>query len=664
MARRAHSDCALAQLGLGCGVVGLELSFMADTPEKRKRSWAFRIARAVCVLLLLLVTLIYFVYVLPFWGIPFSQSRHGRVPLTPPWALECWLWEDDVNTEAYVKELLEGYAKYDLPVRTILIDSPWSWQYNDFKLDDERYPEADKFFRGLKAQGYRVVFWMTCMVNSQSKDTRMTDSRDFYELACSKNFLAGRGYQVKWWKGKGGFIDYSSPEAMKWWHGLQDQVLDWGLDGWKLDGCDTFFSGKLGKLIVPFNRTHSGWMTTRQYMDHYARDEYHYGLSRNPEFIIMVRALDRPWSHPEGFSPLDAATVTWVGDNRHTWKYKERGIEGAISDILNSARLGYCVIGSDVAGYHGHSNPDDTGPATAALLASWKSKTLAEPQSANTIQKAATVESGHGARDEIAPNIYIRWAEFSAFCGFFLNGGHGERRLWKRTLPELEIVRKFSWLHTELVPYMYSHVVTCHEGGPPLMQPLRDGKFHYLFGDDFLVAPIHEDSSTRTISLPGGQWRYFFDDREVHQGAAQLTREIALDEFPVFVREGAVVPVKVQRAYTGLGDEASAEYMTWLIYPKGTNEFTLFHPESHPKPERTTVKVESGESLKIQFSGKHEPHILRIFTHQKPSAVTLDGKQLPEASAADGAWTYDAPHDRLIIKTRGYAGGNYLISWR
>jgi alpha-D-xyloside xylohydrolase len=130
------------------------------------------------------------------------------------------------------------------------------------------------------------------------------------------------------------------------------------------------------------------------------------------------------------------------------------------------------------------------------------------------------------------------------------------------------------------------------------------------------------------------------------------------------VREGAVVPVKVQRAYTGLGDEASAEYMTWLIYPKGTNEFTLFHPESHPKPERTTVKVESGESLKIQFSGKHEPHILRIFTHQKPSAVTLDGKQLPEVSAADGAWTYDTEHDRLIIKTRDYADGNYLISWR
>ena len=43
----------------------------------------------------------------------------------------------------------------------------------------------------------------------------------------------------------------------------------------------------------------------------------------------------------------------------------------------------------------------------------------------------------------------------------------------ERTQPELEIVRKFSWLHTELVPYMYSHVVACHNDGPPLMRPLR-----------------------------------------------------------------------------------------------------------------------------------------------------------------------------------------------
>src|SRR3974377_1155144 len=101
---------------------------------KKKRGWLWRISMAMLAAILVLVALVYFVYLLPFWGIPFNGSRHGRVALTPPWALECWLWEDDVNNESYVKELLAGYAKYDLPVRTILIDSPWSCRYNDFTV--------------------------------------------------------------------------------------------------------------------------------------------------------------------------------------------------------------------------------------------------------------------------------------------------------------------------------------------------------------------------------------------------------------------------------------------------------------------------------------------------------------------------------------------------
>jgi alpha-glucosidase (family GH31 glycosyl hydrolase) len=621
---------------------------MTTEPAAKKPSVFFRAVRVLAWLGLVGVALLYLVFILPFWGIPFNQSRHGRVPLTPPWALECWLWEDDVNTATYVNELLEGYAKYDLPVRTILIDSPWSYRYNDFKVDEKRYPEPETFFRSLKDRGYRIVLWMTCMVDSCSKDTRVKDSQEFYDEARSRGYLAGDGYQWRWWKGKGGFIDYSNPEAMQWWQGLQKQVMDWGCDGWKLDGCDTFFSGRFWKIPVPFNRTHSGWMTTRQYMDHYARDEYQHGLSRNPEFAILVRALDQR-NHPEGFSPLDAATVTWVGDNNHTWGYEDRGIQGAMTDILGSARLGYCVVGSDVAGYHGRSNPDAVGPATAALLGNW-SKPAAGPA-------AATNQFGTASDNTIAPNIYIRWAEFSTFCGLFLNGGHGERRLWKRSWPELEIIRKFSWMHTELVPYMYSYVVECHNGAPPLMRPQAQGKFHYLFGNELLVAPIYADKLDWTVSLPPGRWRYLFHDQEVVSGPAQVQREFPLDEFPVFVREGAVIPLKVSRPYTGFGDTNSTGFTTWLVYPGGKSQFTLWHPESHPKPESTTLAVDSGASLKLEFSGKHQPHILRIHSQSKPTRVALDGAELPEGDA----WQFDAAHQRLVIKTRDYAQGKYEV---
>ncbi|MEK7719883.1 MAG: hypothetical protein AAB347_09785 [Bacteroidota bacterium] len=37
-------------------------------------------------------------------------------------------------------------------------------------------------------------------------------------------------------------------------------------------------------------------------------------------------------------------------------------------------------------------------------------------------------------------------------CSSISNGT--EIHLWHRTPQELEVIRKFSWLHTELVPYM------------------------------------------------------------------------------------------------------------------------------------------------------------------------------------------------------------------
>ena len=85
-----------------------------------------KILKPVSVILTVLLLFYYFGFELPFRGRPFNKQRHGNPPLTPAWALECWLWEDDSNTSERVDTLLAGYAKYDIPVRTILLDSPWS----------------------------------------------------------------------------------------------------------------------------------------------------------------------------------------------------------------------------------------------------------------------------------------------------------------------------------------------------------------------------------------------------------------------------------------------------------------------------------------------------------------------------------------------------------
>ncbi|MBN2092584.1 glycoside hydrolase family 31 protein [candidate division KSB1 bacterium] len=593
---------------------------------KRYRSF-IRLFKIIILISVTLSIIFYFYIAYPFWGFPLHYFQSGRVPITPAWALECWLWEDDDNTASRVDELLEGYARYDIPVRTIILDSPWSLRYNDFRIDENRYPNPDQWFTKLEAKGYRVVLWMTTMVNSYSKDPAIQNSQEFYEEAKFRGYLAGDGHQVKWWKGKGGFIDYTNPDAMKWWRELQYTVFKLGIDGWKLDGTATFFSNNLfGFLPVLYQRTSAGWMTTRTYMDNYYRHEYLFGKSQNPEFVTLARAIDRPFIHPEGYAPLDAAPVTWVGDQRHTWKsggagdakgiqqkdiaiMGDEGIEEAIRDILLSAKRGYCVIGSDIAGFSGSTIP---------------------------------------------PRLYIRWAQFSTFCGLFMNGGHGERALWKRSQRELEIIRKFSWLHTELIPYMYSHIVRCHEGGKPLQCPI-DGKYHYLFGDDLLIAPIYQDSLTNTIHLPEGKWRYFFDDQSVIEGPVVFLRDFPLEEYPVYVREGAIIPLNVTRAYTNLGDSTSTGFVTWLIYPGAENQFTMHYPDG---TGNTTLMVENEfHELRIALTGDKKAHILRILLMNAPKVVQLDGKILQEGVHFE----YSASQKHLIVKTTNYEKGEYRI---
>lgn len=63
------------------------------------------------------------------------------------------------------------------------------------------------------------------------------------------------------------------------------------------------------------------------------------------------------------------------------------------------------------------------------------------------------------------------------------------------------------------------------------------------FGNDFLVAPVMNSENRRDVYLPEGKWVNFFTGERLEGGRWLKNLDVPLDEMPVYVRQGATIPV-------------------------------------------------------------------------------------------------------------------------
>ncbi len=539
-------------------------------------------------------------------------------PFTPRWAFEPWI-SKDISDADDTRAFVRGFRERDIPVGAVVIDSPWMTDYNDFQPNPSRYPSFGALVDELHADGIKVVMWCTQMLNEDSFDLEL--GGDTYEApgpeyleAQRGGWLVNEGRTYRWWKGVGAGIDFFDPDAMDFWHRLQHRVLDLGIDGWKLDFGESYITGD--RVL-----TAAGEVSHQAYSEAYYRDFLAYGVHvRGPDFLTMVRPWDESYQF-EGrfFARPEHAPVSWVGDNRRDWV----GLVDALDHIFRSAAAGYAVVGSDVGGYLDRDDKDLT----------------------RTIPPDV--------------EVFMRWTAVGAMTPFFQL--HGRANLTPWTVHERvdEVVRTYrywSWLHHELVPFFDSVARAAHATRSSVITPEGPseswaGDWRFRVGRAFLVAPITEAGGVRDVELPSdARWYdWWRPGSEPLQGRLDAYDVGDPGRVPLFVREGAIVPLSVSSTVTGFLDAAPSAPRPLLAYWPGprTEAFTWIQADG------TEVFVEGlagalslsrlPVATTVQIRLEAEPG--ELFTNGQPTTGRWDPTRRvlsidvePSASARELVW--------------------------
>lgn len=490
-------------------------------------------------------------------------------PIWPAWVHKHWVWEHDGNQESTMKYVTD-YLDHGIPLGAVNIDNPWDTEVGEFVPDPNLYPDMEEYIDRFHAMDIRVFLWVTCMVNEGAPS---------FQEGKDKGYFLSKGKTIKWWSGQGAFIDYTNPEAVAWWHKKLDNVLDMGIDGWKVDGADPYVM-----LLMPAMGYGGHHITWNEYKRDFNNDFFYYTREKlGNDRVISCRPVNDfalRVGLPFVYTDREVNFAGWVGDNFNDWG----GLRHALNDMLSSSRFNFVSYGSDIGGFR---------------------------------------TDGNQYKD-----VFIRWAQLGAFCPVMENGGGGEHRPWMFDDETCDIYRKFVLLHHELIPYIYSQAAYSYELVKPTMRP-QAGTYQYLLGDDLLVAPFFEEGSERTVTFPKGEWIYMFDETKTYTGGIKKI-SFPLDEFPVFIRKGAIVPLDVNNDSNGHGSALSSGYTTVLMYPKtGTKKFGLYEEDQ----KGSMLSYEKGRlSLTIGSTATQRSLLFSVRGEPVPASVK-DGSGAPLARA-------------------------------
>jgi alpha-glucosidase len=498
----------------------------------------------------------------------------GRMPLPPLWALGNQQSRWSYYPDTMVEEVVNEYRKRDLPLDVIYLDIDYMHGYRVFTFDKERFPDPKRLTDKLARQGVKVVTIVDPGVKHQPNEK----GYHAYDQGVEKNFFQRRRngdlFVPRVWPGESVFVDYTLPEARRWWGDLHRSYTDNGIAGiWNDMNEPSDFVDQTGKNQLDVISYDEGEKTT-------------HAKNRNTFALLMSRAtyegLERlqPDRRPyvitrAGYAGIQRYATMWTGDTNSTWEALALNIPMFTSLGLS----GEPFVGSDVGGFIGRADGE-------LLVRSYQIGFLAP------------------------------------FCRNHKVIDGYDQEPWRFGKYYEDVIRKYLKLRYALLPFLYTTLEEAHRTGVPLFRPLmlnyqNDANTYnlddqFMVGEDLLVAPIVKPNVTRRlVYLPEGVWYDYWTNRK-HTGGTMISVEAPLDVVPMFVRGGAMIPVVPPQNYVG---ERRNDQVTFDIYPdeKGVAAGQLYEDDglspAYKRGEfrRTKVSVRRGVVSVGAAEGSYRP---------------------------------------------------------
>ena len=416
----------------------------------------------------------------------------GYPSMPPLWSFGIWMSRMTYFSADEVDEICNRLRAEHYPCDVIHLDTGWfrtDWLC-EWKFNEKRFPDPKGFIHGLKDKGFRVSLWQLPYVAEDAEQIDEARKNDYIAPLTKQQASEGSNFSALDYAGT---IDFTYPKATEWYKGLLKNLLDMGVVCIKTDFGENIHMDAKYKGMSPE-------LLNNLYALLYQKAAYEVTKEVTGDGIVWARAA---WAGCQRY-PLH-----WGGDSCCSWD----GMAGSLKGGLHFGLSGFAFWSHDVPGFH----------------------TL--PNFMNSI---------------VDDKVYMRWTQFGVFSSHMRYHGTNKREPW--FYPAIApMVKKWWKLRYKLLPYIYEQSKKATHSGYAVLRalifehPADKMCWHiddeYYFGDDFLVAPVMNSEDCRDVYLPEGEWVNFFTGERIRGGQWLKGVKVPLDEMPVYVREGAVIPV-------------------------------------------------------------------------------------------------------------------------